>query len=75
MKTYNKVAIADLPKQFPGFDWAAWTTELGIAGAPAVVVSQPSYFKAFAAVANELPVDSWKPYLKASLDQRLRART
>ncbi len=67
VKTYNKVAIADLPKQFPGFDWAAYTTELGIAGAPAVVVSQPSYFKAFAAMANELPVNSWKPYLKASL--------
>jgi putative endopeptidase len=67
VKTYNKVAMADLPKQFPGFDWAAYTTELGVAGAPAVVVSQPSYFKAFAALANELPVDRWKPYLKASL--------
>ncbi len=49
VKTYNKVAVADLPKQFPGFDWAAWTTELGVASAPAVVVSQPSYLKAFAA--------------------------
>jgi putative endopeptidase len=67
VKTYNKVAMADLQKQFPGFDWATYTTELGIAGAPAVVVSQPSYFKAFAVLINELPVEGWKPYLKASL--------
>jgi predicted metalloendopeptidase len=67
VKTYNKVAVADLPKQFPGFDWAAWTTELGIAAAPAIVVSQPSYLKTLASTVNELPVDAWKPYLKAAL--------
>jgi len=67
VKTYNKVAIADLDKQFPGFDWTTWTTELGINSVPALVVSQPSYLKALAATVNELPVDAWKPYLKASL--------
>ncbi|MCC7241272.1 MAG: hypothetical protein IT180_05060, partial [Acidobacteria bacterium] len=67
VKTYNKVATADLAKEFPGFDWAAWTAELGVAGASSVVVSQPSYVKAFAAAVNELPVDRWKPYLKAAL--------
>ncbi|HQZ39795.1 MAG TPA: M13-type metalloendopeptidase [Vicinamibacterales bacterium] len=67
VKTYNKVATADLAKEFPGFDWAAWTAELGVAGASSVVVSQPSYVKAFAAAVNELPVERWKPYLKASL--------
>ena len=67
VKTYNKVAIADLAKQFPGFDWNAWTTELGINNASALVVSQPSYFKALASTVDELPVDAWKPYLKASL--------
>ena len=67
MKTYNKVAVADLPRQFPGFDWAAWTTELGVTNVPAIVVSQPSYLKTLAATVNELPVDAWKPYLKASL--------
>ena len=67
VKTYNKVTVADLAKQYPGFDWAAWTTELGINSVPAVVVSQPSYLKALAAAVNELPVEAWKPYLKASL--------
>ena len=67
VKTYNKVTVADLARRFPGFDWNAWTRELGVSGIPAVVVSQPSYVKALAASVNELPVDAWKPYLKASL--------
>jgi putative endopeptidase len=67
VKTYNKRALADLPKEFPGFDWAAWTAELGIDKAPSIVISQPSYVKAFAATVNELPVDRWKPYIRASL--------
>ncbi len=67
VKTYNKVALADLPKQYPGFDWSAWTAELGIASAPAIIISQPSYVKALAATVNEFSVDRWKPYLKAAL--------
>jgi predicted metalloendopeptidase len=67
VKTYNRFQVADLHTQFPGFDWQAWTTELGVSGIPAVVVNQPTYVKAFAAAVHELPVDAWKPYLKASL--------
>ena len=64
VKTYNKVTFADLPKQFPGFDWTAWAQELGVAGTKAIVVAQPSYFKAMAAAVQEIPVEKWKPYLK-----------
>jgi putative endopeptidase len=67
VKTYNKVTVADLARQCPGFDWEAWTRELGVGSVPAVVVNQPSYLKALASAVNELPVDAWKPYLKASL--------
>ncbi len=67
VKTYNKIGVADLAKQFPGFDWEAFTSELGVNNVPALVVNQPSYLKALAATVNELPVDRWKPYLKASL--------
>ncbi|MCX6545991.1 MAG: hypothetical protein NTV05_16470 [Acidobacteria bacterium] len=67
VKMYNKVAIADLATQFPGFDWTAWTAELKIASAPALIVAQPSYVKAVAAAVSEWPVDRWKPYLKSSL--------
>jgi predicted metalloendopeptidase len=67
VKTYNKISTADLPRQFPGFDWSTWTKELGVSDAASFVVNQPSYVKAFAATVDELPVDRWKPYLKAAL--------
>jgi predicted metalloendopeptidase len=67
VKTYNKIMVGDLARQYPGFDWDTWTKELGVAAVPAVVVNQPSYLKALASTVNELPVDAWKPYLKASL--------
>jgi putative endopeptidase len=53
--------------RLPGFDWTAWTEELGIQEAPAVIVAQPSYVKAFARAVNELPVNHWKPYARVSL--------
>ncbi len=67
VKMYNKFAVGDLPREFPGFDWAAWADGLGVSAAPSLIVGQPSYAKAFAAAVNEWPVERWKPYLKASL--------
>ena len=64
VKTYNKVPTADLPTRFPGLDWAAWSAELGVASAPHIIVSQPSYVAAFAKTVGTMPVDQWKPFLK-----------
>jgi putative endopeptidase len=63
VKTYNKVSMADLGTQFPGFDWGRWTHAVGLPEVKAVIVRQPSYVKAMAAMMNEVPVDRWKPYL------------
>ncbi len=67
VKMYNKFAVADLGREFPGFDWQAWLAGLGAPAAASVIVAQPSYAKAVAAAVNEWPVERWKPYLKASL--------
>jgi putative endopeptidase len=64
VKTYNKVQLADLPKQFPGIDWPAWAEELGVKDVKAVIVGQPSFFKTMAAAVNQMPIDRWKPYVK-----------
>jgi predicted metalloendopeptidase len=63
VKGYNKYEMGNLPKEFPGFDWAGWAEAIGLQDVKTVVVRQPSYFKAFAAAVNEIPVDRWKPYL------------
>ncbi|MGQ0736008.1 MAG: hypothetical protein ACT4QD_20435 [Acidobacteriota bacterium] len=59
--------IVELPTEFPGFDWAAWTSELGLSQVQSVIIAQPSYVKAFADTVHDVPVGVWKPYLRASL--------
>ena len=69
VKTYNKVdARRPRASSFPvSTGQPGRPSSASAATPPAIVVSQPSYLKAFAAAVNELPVDAWKPYLKASL--------
>ena len=56
---------SDFAKQFPGFDWAAWAKAQGYEKRPEVVVAQPSYFKGVGALAQRMPLDSWKAWLSA----------
>lgn len=65
-KTYNKVAVAELNDYAPGFDWAAFLEKAGAGAATDVIVSQPSYFRAFAKMFAETPVETWKDYLRFS---------
>ncbi|MEZ5288819.1 MAG: M13 family metallopeptidase [Vicinamibacterales bacterium] len=67
VKTYNKLSTADLAARYPGFDWSAWLAELGVSEVPSILVNQPSFLEAFAAIVDKTPVERWKPYLKASL--------
>lgn len=68
VKAYNKFAIGELDKVAPGFDWQAWLRAAGATPASShVMVSQPSYLKAFAAIAAYTPVATWQAYLTAHL--------
>ena len=68
VKTYNKVMLADLATTAPGFNWQAWLDAAGIAPKTTyVIVSQPSYLKAFTGVANQTSLDTWKAYLQLHL--------
>ena len=65
VKTYNRVALKDLPAKFPGIDWTAWTTALGVQGAPHLIVSQPSYIVALGKAIEATPLARWKSHLTA----------
>jgi predicted metalloendopeptidase len=65
VKTYNRVAMKDLATKFPGLDWAAWTTALGVQGAPHLIVSQPSFFVALGKAVESTPLTRWKSHLTA----------
>jgi putative endopeptidase len=65
VKTYNKVEIAKMGEIAPGHDWKAYLDAAGIsAKASSVIVSQPSYLKAFAGIADKTPLETWKTYFQ-----------
>jgi predicted metalloendopeptidase len=59
------LTLARLAKDFPGFDWKAWARPQGIDRAGSIVLGQPAFFKAFAKIAQETPLATWKAWLTA----------
>jgi predicted metalloendopeptidase len=47
----------------PGFDWMAWAKPQGIDRSPAVILAQPTFFKAFAAMVPDVPIATWRAWL------------
>lgn len=61
--TYNLRTFAELPGEAPGFDWSGWVGALGATPAQ-VVVRQPDYLTAFAALWSGEPLEDWKAWLR-----------
>ncbi len=64
--TYNLRKLSDLPDEAPGFDWSGWVQALGSstdAGAE-LVVRQPDYLTAFAALWASEDIEDWKRWLR-----------
>jgi predicted metalloendopeptidase len=63
IKGYNKMKAAELKTLAPGFDWATYLKDCGVAGkANEVIVSQPSYFQGLDKIIAATPLDTWKSY-------------
>ena len=64
--TYNLRAFSDLPNEAPGFDWSGWVTALGSSPdtAAELVVRQPDYLTAFAALWAGEDIADWKAWLR-----------
>lgn len=60
--TYNLRAFTELPTEAPGFDWSGWVSALG-AAPEEVVVRQPDYLTAFAALWSGESLEDWKQWL------------
>jgi putative endopeptidase len=66
--TYNLRKFADLPAEAPGFDWSGWVTAMGAdfsGGQPTeLVVRQPDYLTAFAALWSGEDIEDWKRWAR-----------
>ncbi|HET7697370.1 MAG TPA: M13 family metallopeptidase [Vicinamibacterales bacterium] len=63
--TYTRFTLRQLASEMPGFDWAAWARPQGIDRSPAVILAQPSFFKAFAALIPRTPIATLRAWLLA----------
>ena len=61
--TYTRFTLRQLATEMPGFDWSAWAKPQGIDRSPAVILAQPSFFKAFAELVPKVPLETWKAWL------------
>jgi putative endopeptidase len=58
-----KRAPEDLATLFPGFAWHDWASPQGLDRARTIVVVQPEFFRAFATLVPETPLEAWKAWL------------
>ncbi|WP_205730338.1 M13 family metallopeptidase [Cyclonatronum proteinivorum] len=65
--TYNLMTTTELAETAPGLDWPVFLEAAGLADIEELVVRQPSYFTAFAAMQAEVPVSDWQTYLRFHL--------
>jgi putative endopeptidase len=64
VKNYNWRTLDELAKESPGFGWKAYLAAVGVPEKQDLNVRQPGFFTAYAAMAAEEPLASWKSYLK-----------
>ena len=68
VKSYNPVALGDLPALVPALDWPAFAANAGLAGKTSnVLVRQPSYLRGLSPLLAAVPLDTWKAYARARL--------
>jgi len=71
---YHKMTVADLAKLAPGFDWARYFNDAGLAsiGKPqaSLNVGTPDFMKEAAHQIETAPLDTWKTYLRWHLLRR-----
>lgn len=67
LAAYNKFTVADAAKA-TGLDWQTYLAGAGVTQ-PQFVISQPSFFSALSKLVTDVPLDTWKEYLKWHLIQ------
>lgn len=66
---YNPCSTEELIKNYPGFDWKLYFETRGIADQQKLIVSEPSFFAAFAEYFGGADIDVLKDYVAGQLIQ------
>jgi len=63
-KTENRMRVAELARQAPGFPWPEYLAAAGARDIAELNVAQPAFFKALARRAAEVSPEEWRTYLR-----------
>lgn len=61
---YNKTDLAGLVEMAPAYDWKIYFEQAGLGDPGIIIVGQPGFYKEMSALINEMPIDTWKTYLR-----------
>lgn len=64
---YNKMAMADIKKQYATFDWDAYLKGLDLNDVNEIIIGQPASLEASVKIIDTLPLDQQKLYLQWKL--------
>lgn len=61
---YNKMSLAQLQEQSPGFDWSRYLRNIGRPDISSFIVTAPAFFKEMGRMLQDVPLADWKTYLR-----------
>jgi len=61
---YNKLTLAAIEAQAPGFPWRTWLTAAGFPELPAAIVNHPPFLTALASELRTRPLADWQAYVR-----------
>jgi predicted metalloendopeptidase len=61
---YNLYTVDSLNQYAPGFDWASYFSQMGVARTVAINVMSPAFVKQMARAAADAPLAVWRAYLR-----------
>ncbi len=69
--TDEELSVAALEKFAPGFAWGTFLSELGLDRKAEVILRRPAYLRSLGGIIYEIPLDTWRAYLKFRLLERV----
>jgi predicted metalloendopeptidase len=63
-KLYNPYSVAAAQQATPGIDWTSWLATQSLPTNQQIVVTQPDYFREVGKAINDVPLETWKDYLR-----------
>jgi len=63
-RTYNPMTWVELAAKAPGVDWQGFAAASGLPAPDWISIAQPSYVTGLAKAIGDVPLDTWKAYLR-----------